>query len=622
MRKKWINLFSIAIALTSSPILVSCKNNSIKIKEDFKLQRSKFDSAISNTKELSPFQAIDDAVSNSLAILQKQDDVFDKFLKKKPKVKKVKKKETKKNLTQEIIKKQDEELLLQLEEAQKKNKKEEERNKIISLGLSITSSIAAGVAAGLGAYFGIKNVTSSSNIKKQEIENNILDYKDILKTLINNQPLEEVLNKTLDLWFLKDLPKSIFQFLKETIFQDYLKDFINDSEQALISKLSEIEAPSKEILKELMDDLIQLQSKKTTTADIVAKIKAFIVKFIKNYLPNAIKNILKFIVLQSEEKEKSSIIARIITKILKGKKINVSNIQNLSDILALISSFLTSDNNKLLDFFIEKAVKIFEENEISYDFKKDFFDILNKTIEEIFTNKEKNELSFEKIFTDIIPKVIELIKIDKTKSYMPFVNFINNLFIKNNQEKWVYSFLKEQNNIRNLDVYLEKENMKHKIIFPKININLDNIFLVFKNRSNLKETLDGIVKLLFQPLIIELSKSNEIENVKKSIFRLTLFLSFIFYKQTKIGNRILNGLFHTFNPYEPEKYLVEFLKKLLAEFNNKFNLEEILGSKSRKLLTFWKNDFDIFKIIKNAAQNNNSGDLNKLITMLENGAQS
>ncbi|MDJ1648921.1 hypothetical protein [Mycoplasma phocimorsus] len=598
--------------ICSMTSLVACNNKVTysQLKENFNKQKEKFHSLIKiENKKFSSGDPVYQAVNNSLSLLKKHEKTLENK-------KEINKKEYFTE-NESRLNNKDSELLQQLIKEEKQQKEELKKQKVITISLAISGSILAGVAAGLGIYFGTKDINSDENIKRRILESNFQNYKDFFDNSHTNNSLNDVLKKFLDLSFSKDIPKFIFVFLKETIFQEYLQDFDNESEKILLSELSKLETPSKEIFNSLILELNKLNIEKNETSKIIIKIKEIIISIINNYFPKLIKKILEFISLKSDTKEKSSILSRIIINILKRKNIIIKDIENISQVFEIIASILISDKNTLLEFFINKTSDILMKNELSFDIKSDFFNILNKTIKKIFANDQTYELSLEKIFDDIIPKIIELVQIDETKSYDSFVKFINNLFtFEEYNKKWVYIFMEHGNIESSSEVYLQNNIEKtYKIIFPKINFTLKNIFTTFKERKKITKTIDGIIQLLFKPLIIELSKSDNKESVKKSIFRLVIFLSFIFYKYTEIDNIFVNKFIHIV--IDPENYLIGIINKLFNELNVDINISEILGSKHRNWWLIGKS-FDIFKIIKNAAKNKNDS-LKKMFDILKKG---
>ncbi|MDJ1647287.1 hypothetical protein [Mycoplasma phocimorsus] len=604
--------------ICSMTSLVACNNKVTysQLKENFNKQKEKFHSLIKiENKKFSSGDPVNNAINNYFSLLEKNDKTLENK-------KEINKKEYfTENKNESRLNNKDNELLQQLIKEEKQQKEELKKQKIITISLVISGSILAAIAAGLGIYFGTKDINSDENIKRKALENDFFIYKDLIKKSENSQSLFDVFNKIIDLTFEENIPKAILSLLKEMLLQDYLQDFNEENEKVLLEKLSKIQKPSKEILNKIFNELtnskVFLQNNEK---EIISKIKKLVVDIAKEYLPSALRSILDFLTLQSAFGNKSSILARIVIKILKKNNIIFENVENISEVLKIINSILINKQNTLLDFFINSAINTLEKNELSFDIESDFFNIFNKTIEEMFTDEDKKELSLKKIFDNIIPKIIELVQIDEKQSYVSFVKFINDSFtMKKNENKWVYLFLKFGNILDKSDNNFEKKlNKKYKIIFPKFNIiSFDNIFLAFKNRSSIEKTIEGFIKLMFKPLIIELSKIENLDNTKKSIFRLVIFLSFIFYKYVKLKNKIFDKLLHIFNPYEPDTYLVKIIKNLLTDMKSSIQIENILGSKNSKW-KFWDKKFDIFNITKKAAENN-QGKLDELIKLLKIG---
>ncbi|MDJ1647624.1 hypothetical protein [Mycoplasma phocimorsus] len=604
--------------ICSMTSLVACNNKVTysQLKENFNKQKEKFHSLIKiENKKFSSGDPVNNAINNYFSLLKKNDKTLENK-------KEINKKEYfTENENESRINNEDSELLQQLIEEEKQQKEELKKQKIITISLTVSGSILAGVAAGLSIYFGTKNIDSEANIERKILENNFYKYKELVKNSEKIQSLFDIFNKIIDSTFEEELPRTIIVLLREVFFQEYLQDFDKKSEDILIKKLSEIQIPIKNILKKIFDKFAYDYNFFNDNEQVnnIKKIKELVVEIAKIYLPNALRNILDFLTLQSESDNKSSILARIVIKIMKKNNIIVEDVENISEVFKVIVSILINQKKTLLNFIIDKIIDTLSNNELLFDIKSDFFNIINKTIEKLFAcDNENDKLSLEKIFKEIIPKIIEFVQIDKENSYESFVKFINNLFTKEkNKKKWIYLFLKSENIIDNSEVYLQKEFKKNnKIYLPKFNITLNNIFLAFENRENIETTINGITQLLFEPIIIEISKNNE--KAKKSIFRLILFLSFIFYKYAKINNKLLDKIFHFLNPFEPETYLVEIIKKLLKKWNINIQIEEILGIQKIQWWKPWSKIFEIFKTIKNAAENKNNS-IEQFIKLLENG---
>ncbi|MDJ1647282.1 hypothetical protein [Mycoplasma phocimorsus] len=601
--------------ICSMTSLVACNNKVTysQLKENFNKQKEKFHSLIKiENKKFSSGDPVYNAINNYFSLLEKND----KTLKNKKEINK--KEYFTENENESRINNEDSELLQQLIKEEKQQKQELKKQKIITIFLAISGSILAGVAAGLGIYFGTKNIDSVENIKRKALQNDFFKYKELIKKSKKSQSLFDVFNKIIDSTFEEELPRIIIVLLRDAFFKEYLQDFDKKNEEILIKKLSEIKIPIKNILDKLFDKFIDKYNfvNDNNQAENISKIKELVVEIAKIYLPNALRNILDFLTLQSDSENKNSILSRVVIKILKKNNIIAEDIENISEVFRTIALILKSEKKILLDFIIQKIIYTIQNNELLFDFKSDLFNIVNNTIKEIFAEKTNNYLSLKKVFNDIIPKIIDFVKIDKSNSYYSFVKFINNLFTKNNNKsKLIYLFLNSGNLKSDSIVYLQKDFNNQHIIFPKFNITFKNIFLAFENRDSIKKIIDGITKLLFEPLIIELTKDNDITNVNKSIFRLVSFLSFIFYKYLKLDNIIFDKILSIF--FDPETYLTKIIKELLVKLNSKVKIEDILGSNHRKIFTWWKTSFKIFEIIKKAA-NGNSESIKQFIELLQN----
>ena len=618
MKRKWLKALSILITITNFPTLISCQSNSAKT-QTLKNQYIKLNSPTLNNK-ISTLITLDDNINKIPDILQKQEGIFNDISSSKKRNKIFKKTKLKKSNKQEIIKKRDEELLLQLEEIEKKNKYQEKSNKLISLGLSITSSIAAGVAAGLGAYFGLKDIKSSKNVNKNQISKEVEEIKDLSKAINLQDPLIDIFSKLIKLSFNKQFPKAIFEFLKQTIFKDVLQDFDKENEDILINKLKLIEEPSKIIIENFHNTLLKINlNKEDYIQSITKEIKEQVVTLVKNQFPQILKGILEFGATKSNASAKGSIFGRIIQSILKNYKINLENIDALSSIIDTYVSLLSNANNEFISFLVTKLSEIIKNKDFTYNILDDLFDIINLTLSSLLANDiNSNELSLEKLFNDILPKIINIITIDKTKTYDDFVNFINSVFEENNKKKWVYEFLNNKSVIPNESVYLSNNpvKQKHSILLPKINLTFENIFQALKKIKNINDFIKKIMNFLFEPLIIQLTKSQMAQNAKKAIFRLSGLLTFIYYNYVKpTSSSFINSIINTLNPYEPDTFIVKIIEDLLKIHNiNNITIDSIFGESHNKYLLLGKR-YNFFSEIKELVNKKDQ----KIIQKLKSG---
>lgn len=614
--KLFLVLFA-TVSTTWALSLVGCKINKTLVKSSFKhLQKEMIFSSVKNQN---PKLAIDSAINTSLNLLQNQEVISEELTKKIKKNKQKKRNKVKKAVSklQKAFLNTENNLLEQLSKVENDNKSSEKRYKIISTSLIISSSILSGIAAGLGTYFGLKNINSLQNMNKKALETTISNYKNILANISPNESLNNIFNKIIELSFSKQLPKAIFDLLKTTLLKDVLQDFSGDSEKILISKLESIEKPSKELLDSLFNTLTSINTNNSNyISTIVKKIKEHIVKVVEEQLPKILRGFLEFVAAKSSETSHGSILARIIEKILNKFNIKFENISNISEVLNIYSTLLSSNNNVLLDFIVKNFKDSLEKSELTYNLINDIFSIINKTIEQLFA-KENNKLSIEKVLKEIIPKIIQSIKFDENKRYEGFVNFINEIFENSDKHsKWVYEFINFGKFEANSTIYLDlnPKKINNKIIFPKLEITFGNIFNIYKNKDELENLLNSLMNLLFEPLVIQLKDNKLISNTKKSIFRLTALVSFLYYKYFKpTKNGVINWLLNKANPFEPETYVVKILDTLLKKHKISTNLDTLLGKKHKEYL-LWGNRYDIFDLTKSS-----SSGFSKLNQVLKKG---
>ncbi|MDJ1647280.1 hypothetical protein [Mycoplasma phocimorsus] len=403
---------------------------------------------------------------------------------------------------------------------------------------------------------------------------------------------------------------------------EYLQDFEGNFEKLLINKLKNIESPTKEILKMFNDDFLNINL--LDNEIIKTKIKSLITNISEKYLANLLRALLDFISTSSNENN-ISILGRIVEKVLKKHKINITNISSFSFILNTYAQIMSSKTNSLIDFFVQKFNDSIKETDFQYDLINDFFTVVNSMIKVFFSNN--NKFDFNNASNILLPKILEALTIKNKNSYSNFVEFINNLFINpSNKNKWVYNFINTGNFIPSIQVELsnfdnvKKEN-KNKLILPELDITFNNIFIAFWNADNISQLIKDILKLLFEPLIIELKVNKNVDNVKKAIFRLSSLLSFIYYRYASFNRiKILGSIITTFSPFEPERYLVDFLEKLLNEYKiTNINIDSILGKSFRPFTDLFRKKFDIFTILKDAAKTLEKSKTTNVIKILKDG---
>ncbi|MDJ1648043.1 hypothetical protein [Mycoplasma phocimorsus] len=299
---------------------------------------------------------------------------------------------------------------------------------------------------------------------------------------------------------------------------EYLQDFEENYEKLLIDKLKSIESPTKEILKMFNDDLLNIYS--LDNEIIKNKIKNLIIQISEKYLTLLLRLLLDFISTSFKENH-ISILGRIIKKVLKNYKINVTDVSSFSFILNTYAQIMSEKTNTLTYFFVQKFNQSIKETDFQYDLINNFFTVVNSMIKLSFSDNNNN-FDFNKFFKDLLPKILETLTIKNSNSYDKFVTFINNLFMNiSNKNKWIDNFINTGNFIPNTQVELcnfddIKNENKTKLIFPELNFTFHNIFVAFWNADNISQLIKNVSKLLFEPLIIELKINKDTENVKKS----------------------------------------------------------------------------------------------------------
>ncbi len=199
--------------------------------------------------------------------------------------------------------------------------------------------------------------------------------------------------------------------------------------------------------------------------------------------------------------------------ILNSNNIMFDDISNISNIFYIYISLLTKTDNDLIYFIIQKLSEILDKNELSFNIREDFFNIINKLISELFADSKG--LSITKLLYDIIPKFLKIIKIDENRSYETFVNFINNMFTNKSSGlgKEIDLFFRNQKKPTKPEMMgdkkpevevkpemmgekkpeaevkpeMKKKNKKkYRIIFPKFSTEFSNLALLFKDREKIK----------------------------------------------------------------------------------------------------------------------------------------
>ncbi|MDJ1647627.1 hypothetical protein [Mycoplasma phocimorsus] len=240
-------------------------------------------------------------------------------------------------------------------------------------------------------------------------------------------------------------------------------------------------------------------------------------------------------------------------------------------------------------------------------------------------SKSNNKFDLNKFFNDLLPKILKALTIKDKNSYSNFVTFINNLVINlSNKNKWIENFINSEDFIPNVEVELSNlDNIKkeNKLILFELDLTFQNIFLALWKANDILQLIKDISKLLFEPLIIELKINKDVDSVKKAIFRLSFLLFFIYYRYAGFNKIwILGSIITTFNPFEPERYLVEFLKDLLKEYEIKnANIDSIFGKSFHPLTDLFRKKFDTFTILKDAVKNLGANKSMKVLKIIKEG---
>ncbi|MDJ1645526.1 hypothetical protein QLQ80_00265 [Mycoplasma sp. M5725] len=604
-------------------LLVSCKKeiNKEKIALDFQKQKQrKLDSNFIDNNTSIFLQTFNNSINDSLNFLQKQKPNFVKNLETNDIIFNNKNKnELNAPQEEQHFNEEESKLFEEFLKQEKINKSNVRKYKIITASFIVVSSVITGVAVGLGAYFGFKNINSSENIRKRELEEKLENYRQLLKNISPTNSLVNVFNKMFELAFTNQLPKAVLRILKETFFKDLLQDFDEKSEDILTKKLEGIKNPTKEIFRKFYDKTIVINLLKNDSETSIKKaIKDWVVEIVKEYLPKAFKSIIEFLITQSETGKKSSIMSRFIEGLLFARQIKIKDIENFSNVVSIFAKFFTNQNSQLFEYIITSISNAINKHDFSFDILNDFFEIINLIILDLTAKDGK--IDIEKVINTLLPKITSIVNIDANSDYSSYVKFINDLFTKDvyQNNKWVYYFMSTNKITSNAYIYLDSDfkSVTHKIKFPEFNINFETIVEVFENRKNISDNFDKLMNLIFEPLIIQLTKKEKNDSVKKAIFRLATFLSFVYYKYAKVSKKNwINAIFNRVNPYEPISYLPKIIDNLINKHKNlSINLDSIFGEKFYRHFSF-KNYYKIFDITIDAAK----GEIAKLKEILEVG---
>ncbi|MDJ1646670.1 hypothetical protein [Mycoplasma phocimorsus] len=530
-----------------------------------------------------------------------------------------------------------------INELLEKRKKHEEKIAIYKkwiLITSIASIIVATISSSLGIYFGIKNSNKNVEMTNLNLENQIEEYKKKYKEINPNDHLSNVIIKIIDIAFTKEFPNAILNFLKETILKDSFEKVNIDFETELKKEIKESNEAAKSSVSDLLNKLTKINIKNSDNNQIKNEIKKALTDITKIYLPNLIKGILKFITINSKVQTNNSIFADFLIKKLDKWNIKLNNSNEFSEILKTYVELITRRDDNLIAFLIKKASNVINRTDLSINIIDNLFTIINKFIEDLILkdNNDKNgekskAIDAAKIINILLPKIISSIKIDAEKDYLSFVKFVNGMFEQNNKHSnvnnkqlWVYKLIEGGKFKPDTQVYLENqivsENQQinnRKIIIPEVDFSLDEKFLVLLELNNISGFITKLFNLLFEPLVIELKKSenNKSENAKKAIIRLTGLISFIYYK---LSSNNKSGFFNTLKkdltPADPKYAIPKTISKLFDKHNIKKELTELFGQSiyDPYLYIFKIGSYEIFSAAKKQVEKHkeNISDLKKI----------
>ncbi len=274
-KKKLFYIFSGASAIASLSILSSCKQNIVheNVRDVFKKHKEDLNLiSIKNSTRRNNFDNLNSDINKKKNILQNGQHISLEVTNneaefKQPNI-------IGSQIEEDVITDEESKILEELLKQSEKNKKTEKKHRIISIIAIASSALVAGIATGVGTYFGLKNIKSSENKKKLQLKDRIKQYKNILKEVKPTEPLFNIFDKMFEISFSKELPKSIFNTLKETVLKDLLQDFNNGNENILIEKLKEIEKPTKDVVDNLLRELININTNSQTgIQQLIKKIK-------------------------------------------------------------------------------------------------------------------------------------------------------------------------------------------------------------------------------------------------------------------------------------------------------------------------------------------------------------
>ncbi|MDJ1649010.1 hypothetical protein [Mycoplasma phocimorsus] len=555
--------------------------------------------------------------------------------------------------------------LLDLEKRYKKDFAKNSRLKSILIGASISSAIITGLSIGIGAYFGITKSDTYAQKRKKELEDILNIQKSLIKESNPDDSLQKIFLKLMDIGFEKELPTGIFDLFDELLFKKALNGYINEEEKEKFKNIlkSQIKDRSKEIVNELLDLLKSRNIVAETSSDnVINSVKNIVSLIIKKYLPDFIKAAILFVSeinskinTGSTTQSETSLLGRAIEATLKLAGYNSGDSKNMSKIISIFSSALANSNNDLIKIIITKMSNAIDSINLSFDFFKDLLEIIKKTISNILTKPNSQELDINSIFNKLIPAFLDVFEnvANKSENSEDFIVFINNLFLEENNNKALYTILLKDNDIENAD---SKFNFKTIIntfilsnvqnknpeeynfadLIPNIEVSFFTIVNGIFKFSDFKKFINKFLFTFIKPLI-KIAKEQE-EKLKKikdkntnnsisfningidtkspynAIFRIYSLYSYLYYKHVPKQEGILGNLISLINSFKPEKFIPNLIKSEWPNINDE-QLKKIFGDNiSREpWYSFNSDHYPIFQKIKEYANGNKNDEFKELI---------
>ena len=667
-----------SIAITTIVSLISCSNTQTSKKElSLQFNKDKIESVTENLKEKQ-----EPSPSLNLA----QSDVFENEISH----------EIEENenfevddLTQEDEQRKAIEEEIEITKQQIKDleqKFRQENNKITDLqgaiiGAGVSSTLITGLSAGIGAYFGHKHSDAYGQERIKQLEDLLKLHKSLLKEGDPVDPLVRIFLKLMHIGFKKDLPGGIFDLFDELLFKKALANYITQKEKdEFKEKLkNDIKEKSIEIVEDLLESLRLKNIVKENDSDkVINSVKSVISKLMKKYLPDFINSLLNFISKittadnkqESREKEGSdisadkkqdgtSLLGRAIYEAIKIAGYNPGDAKNVSEIIKIFVGGLTDSNNKLIKIIINNIASAIDDVNLTFNLSSDLIEIVKKTISNLITKPNSNELDINSIFNKLVPAFLGVLEnvAMKSENGEQFVTFVNNLFEftsisdsnkneekpKDNKKPLYYSLIGEaqeqgsSRSKRSIEANsLQGDNKQETIsILPNIDITFSSIVAGLFKIPTAAKVLSKFLTTFIKPLIKVVkdksqkqatstsqdtqsnSTSND-NNAYKAIFRIYSLYSYLYYKNIPQQNGFLGDLISFVNPFEPEKYITKLIKKEWSDISEE-QLKKIFGEYKKK--EHWYDikpgTYNIFNELKQAAKENNN--TNKFHEIIKKG---